>query len=497
MKILWVEDFGGRLAPSKIVAEVFKGLFGGVSLRQLYDVNDPDVGSQLSGLFKKYTLHEVHVCRSYVEWRETDEKQGSDFDVALIDINLSEYERTPAGEMPEGITNPDFDKGAGLRVYHQLIKKGFPDRNIAFFTGEGQSLEEFSRYCGEIFLDRPAHCFEKDPIHFEELRRWLSGKARQESLILRRGVIEGCGFVREQIESVHGSELEAELIFYKTTPRSVESDPEAFRREALDYVARLERFFLSHQHDGGAHPPYLFVKELAAKWEESYGQFIRAKVRPRFETRLAERFFNTSQFQLKLLRNWCAHNLLSPEPAPRDVAYFFILAMRSLARSEVNQTRRYEQLLAPLFGQAADESADDLWRPGLEFHLEHTYIQLNTLYREMRRYAAEPAEGRRHDNHFLAQFRGLGEMLDVLRKDEGLRKTVYELYRRRVQEFSLRLFYQSYWHGLFPLYLKPALYANLQSVGFNLEPVNGPFLSFLGRLIFKECFSEEAVEARA
>jgi hypothetical protein len=497
MKILWVEDFGGRLAPSKIVVAIFKELFEGANLGKLYKEN-PDVGGQLSELFREHTLHEIHVCRSYVEWKKLDEQQGSDFDVALIDINLSEYSRTPADEMPEGIESPNFDKGAGLRIYHQLIKKGFADNNIAFFTGEGQSLEEFSRYCGEIFLDRPAHCFEKDPLHFEELRRWLLEKSRQESLILRRGIIEGCSLVREKIESAEVSVLESQLIFYRTTPRNVSADPEVFRLEALDYLTRLERFFLPHQNDINAHPLYLFVKELAAKWEESYGHFIRAKERPRFETRLEERFFNTAQFQMKLLRNWCAHSLLSPQPAPKDVAYFFILAMRSLLRSDVSRVTQYEKILSPLFSGARDAATVEATPPGLEFHLERSYIQLNTLYEEMGRYAIEPVENRRHDNHFLATFKGVGELLElVLRKDEAVRKTTYELYRRRVRECSLRLFYQSYWHGLFPLYMKPALYANLQSVGFNLQPVSEPFLSFLGGLIFGECFDEESVPATA
>lgn len=495
MKILWVEDFGGRLAPSKIVVAIFKELFDGVNLGKLYKEN-PDVGGQLSELFKKHTLHEIHVCRSYVEWKKTDEQQGGDFDVALIDINLSEYLRTPVDEMPKGIDNPEFDKAAGLRIYHQLIKQGFPDNNIAFFTGEGQSLEEFSRYCGVIFLDRPTHCFEKDPVHFEELRRWLYEKSHEESLILRRGVVEGCSFVREKIESAEASELESSLIFYKTTPRNVSADPELFRREALDYLARLERFFLPHQNYSHAHPLYLFVKELAAMWEDSYGHFIRAKERPPFETRLEERFFNTAQFQMRLLRNWCAHNLLSPHPAPKDVAYFYILAMRSLVWSDVNQVAQYEKILSPLFSRPYKAAPDGVTPSGLEFHLEHSYIQLNTLYGEMRRGAREPVENKRHDNHFLAVFKGVGELLErVVRKDEASRKTIYELSRRRVQDYSLRLFYQSYWHGLFPLYMKPALYANLQSIGVILEPVSEPFLAFLGRLIFGECFTEEAVSS--
>jgi hypothetical protein len=186
MNILWAEDFGGPLATSKIVVQIFKGLFENAVLRKAYDPDDDDVAGQLASLFSQYTPHKIYVCKSYVEWKRIYEQHNGDFDIALIDINLESYP-TPESEMPDGIANPLFDKKAGFHIYHQLIRKGFPDDNIAFFTGEGQTLEEFTNYCGDIYLERPRHCFEKNPSHFEKLRQWLDDKANQESLILRRG----------------------------------------------------------------------------------------------------------------------------------------------------------------------------------------------------------------------------------------------------------------------------------------------------------------------
>jgi len=288
MKILWIEDFGSNLAPSKIVIEIFKGLFGEVNLRKEYNRHNRDVAGQLSELFRKHTLHEIYLCESYVEWKRAYEQHKGDFDIALIDINL-ESDPTPDDEMPPGIENRNFDKKAGFHIYHQLIKRGFPDDNIAFFTGEEQSLDEFSRYCGDIFLDRPRHCFEKNPVHFEQLRQWLVEKSKQESLILRRGVIEGCNFVRERVKAIDKADLESCLIFYKTTSKITDGDPETFRRDTLDYLARLERFFLPHHAYDKADLPYLFIKELADKWEEGKGYFIRAKEMPDFGTWLESR----------------------------------------------------------------------------------------------------------------------------------------------------------------------------------------------------------------
>jgi hypothetical protein len=131
---------------------------------------------------------------------------------------------------------------------------------------------------------------------------------------------------------------------------------------------------------------------------------------------------------------------------------------------------------------------------GLDYQLEKSYSRLNALFLEMKKQVSESVETRRHDNHFLEEFRAVGDLVDVIRRDEGLRPA-YEFYRQKVQEQSIRLSYESFWHGLFPLYLGKPMYANLQTVGFNLEPLPESFLSFLGRLIRPECFVEDDLKA--
>jgi hypothetical protein len=497
MKILWVEDFGDKLARSTIVIEIFEDLFEGVALKKVYNSDNPQVEAQLPELFREHTLHEIYVCQSYVEWKKVDEQHAGDFDVALIDINLVSYQ-TPSDEMPEGIDHPEFDKKAGFYIYHQLIKRGFPDANIAFFTGQKQSLKDFARYCGDIFLDRPAHCFEKSPAHFIQLRRWLSEKAGQQSLILRRGIIEGCRFMKERVKAIDSQELEARLIFYKTTVRNINADPEAYRRETINYLTRLERFFLPHQSYDKADLFNQFTKELVAKWgEESRGHFIRTKGAPRSRTWLEDQFHKTAQFQMKMLRNWSSHVQLSTELTAREAAYFFMLAMRSWVESDLNEIFRYEEILSTLFPVLPEPELNRLIHSGLEFHLERSYEQLRALHTDVLRQIKVSSEekrgafsmSRRIDNYFLAMFRELGEALDWL--DTG----AFEFNLRKVRDASLGLFYQSFWHGLFPMQIKTTFYANLQSVKFNVEPLSESFLSFLGQMIFKECFEEKEVAA--
>jgi hypothetical protein len=493
MKILWIEDFGDRFSRSEFIEEMFGELFKDIDLSEHYNEEDTDTAGQLSRLFAEHSLHEIHVCKSYVDWKRVDAEHRGDFDIALIDINLGSY--PTAGDMqPLGIDSPNFDKHAGFYIYHQLIKRGFPDDNIAFFTAQGTSLKEFTKYCGDIFLDRPAHCFQKNPTQFKQLRRWLAQKAGQQSLILRRGVIEGSRFLKAEIEATDRSELESRLIFFKATPRNVHDDPETFRREALDYLGILERSFLVQQPHENPHFFHLFIWDLAGKWEGSNWRYLRTKGSPRFETRLEERFHTTAHYQMKLLRNWYVHDLLSPELKASDVAYFFMLAMRAWLESDLNEIQKYERILSLLFTEVHDSEIEGQITSELESYLEQSYRQVRVLYTDIMRSIKEPIETRHDGNHFLATFKGLGELLDVLRKDkvEAPKGNGYEFLRRRTEEQSVRLFYQSYWHGLFPLFLRTALYANLQPLGFNLEPIGESFLAFLGRLTFTEGFIEMA-----
>ena len=198
MKILWIEDFSG-LPRDKIIIEVFSGLIPKNIFFNEYDMDSPDTQAQLSNLFEKYTPHQIYLCESYSQWKSVYEQHGGHFDIALIDINLDAYQ-TPADEIPEGIHSRGFDSRAGFYIYHQLIKHGFLNENIAFFTGEGQTLEEFTKYCRDIFLEGPQHCFEKNPTHFEMVRAWIKSRAIQFQAKAKRIFIS---YAKEDIKKAH------------------------------------------------------------------------------------------------------------------------------------------------------------------------------------------------------------------------------------------------------------------------------------------------------
>jgi hypothetical protein len=483
MKILWIEDFGGGLSPSKVVLDIFGDLIPKEIFDRDYDPVNEDVSTQLNLLFANNSLHQIHVCKSYSEWRETFEREASDFDVALIDINLEAY-RTPINRLPEGIDNSDFDKKAGFHIYHQLIKNGFSDENIAFFTGEENSLRDFSRYCGEILIEKPRFTFEKKATDFQRLRKWLSTKASTEELILRRGIIEGCRYIRDTVSKIDTGKLESSLLFFKTTTLTVDTDPEMFKAEVIDYLTKLESFFLWYREHQKSYLLFSFVRELAEKWDISSGYFSKDKEQPLFQSKLEDNFHRTSQAQMKRLRNWSVHGLLTYELSERDVAFFFIIAMRAWIKFDLEQPLHYEKLLLPLFSASVRFSESEIER-----NLEQSYFDLRGFFADVMRSFRDIPDPIITDNYFLSLVKALGEV------PERIQGRGSDVVKRKIRQISMTLFYQSYWHGLFPLWLKGNSYGNLQTVGFNIDGLpDKSFLAALGQATFRDAFEHSTLE---
>lgn len=477
MKILWVEDFGGGLSPSQVVIEMFKDI---IPLERFDLEYDPrvDVAKELPRLFEKHTFHQIYVCKSYTEWESLYQEQEKDFDLVLLDINLEAY-RTSPKEMPKGITNTKFDDYAGFYIYHRLIKDGFPDENIAFFTGYSNSLLFFSQYCSEILFERPRNTFEKTLEGFADLREWLYDKLNYDFyLILRRGIIEGCRFLRNKIANLPKDQLEDVLLFYKTIrSKKGDLDHQAHRNDLVDYLTMLEGFFSSFRKPANHNYVYqLFIKELASKWERSSGQFLPWRNPPLAETRLEDKFLTNCQRQMRILRNWTAHNLFSPQVTEQEVAYFFMLAMRAYIHIGFNEVLEYEKILGDLFSALKDKESEKKFVTNIEAYLLDSYHRLHQEFKD-------ELDASSRDNSFTALLDEFGRQPE----EKRIQGEFSEILQRKIQQLSVRLFFQSFWHGLFPSWID----ANQRAVCFEIEPIpSGTFAHFVGKLIFKKSFED-------
>lgn len=464
MKILWIEDFGGITKPSNIASNMFKELLAGSEKEGLRifanEYNpDKDISEELPRLFEKNTFHKAYVCKTYGEWVKTTEEQKGDFDVIFIDINLEQGSRKK--DRPEAFKdNDDFEKKAGFYIYHLLLKNSFPDDNIAFLTGEIPSLDDFINNCKNLLIEEPSNIFEKSDEEYKKLRKWLSEKANDPYLTLRRGIIEGCRFLKNELQKE--KDLENYILFNKTTDAELDKD------YICDYLTKLEEFF-------PLNPPKThkvvfthFLKELSAEWEMSWGYFKSEKpVNFWSETGNIEfNFKNFCQNQMKMLRNWTSHNQLSDNLTEKELAFFFMIAMRALFNLRINDIYDYDydNVLSEVF----DKNDSFKINTDIKIKLAQSYHKLRDK---------------------MGDFNPTRNEFSELMKDLGKHKD-----RSSIKDSSIKLFYQNFWHGLFPAQLKligdpKGKGSVLMFIDFDYKPIpKSSFPYFLGLLIFNESF---------
>ena len=479
MNILWIEDFGGGFGGAKVARDMFGGVLSSKILRQHYHP-DEEIWDELPRIFRQYSLHHVHICRSYLEWKAIFDTEAWDFDLALIDINLEQF-RTPAEQQPGGITNPDFDQKAGFYMYHQLIKACFPDDNIAFFTGNGNLLPDFEDFCNRILIEKPRHTFEKNPEDYAKLRVWLSQKDQDAYLTLRRGIIEGCRSIKNQLARLPEHEVADHLLFYKTTPIQVDQEPETYRQYVAEHLSKLQAFFPLHPPSQKQYLYHAFLKELAADWEISTGHF-ESKYRQQFSGGVERKFFALCQQQMKWLRNWSVHHLLPDDLTEKDIALCFMLAMRAWLQEDVQTILPYEHILAALFPPLEAAEFENALKHKLNACLKRSYYELRRKLLDIDQYVAV------RGNEFQELVRCLGDMpKQKKQKGEDLKRDIR-------QQWSRKLLYQQFWHGMFPCRLNlaspredskgVAMFINFPSAPM---PAN-TFPFFLAKRIFKESF---------
>jgi hypothetical protein len=471
MKLLWIEDFGSGVAGSKIAIDMFGDLIPKSIFDDEYN-HDEEVWTELPRLFEKHTIHRIYICKSYLEWKKVYGDHNGDFDIIFIDINLEAY-KTPKSKIP--VNHLNFDKKAGFYIYNQLIKDCFPEDNIVFFTAEGNSLKNFERMCGEMLTDKPKNAFEKKSTHYERLRKWITKKINSRYYILRRGIIEGCRFLKKELENTKANDLEQRLLFYKTTSDTVFHNPEFYRTEVEDYLKKLENFLPLKPPDDLGHVYQLFIKEMVEKWEKSFGYFRREKGTLLTNSMLEENLYKTSQFMMKLVRNWLSHGKFSSDISEREVAYFFILAMRSRIRLDTSKVYFHELILSDLFNSFPLEEINKE-NMMIRRCLDESFFELNKEFK------SKPDIGE-SDNYFLSLLNYFGKASEI---SDGSRARISREY---IRERSIRLFYQGYWHGLFPLWLNFHKDGIIHSVNFVIEQVkDDTFPFFLGRMIFRYAF---------
>jgi len=303
-------------------------------------------------------------------------------------------------------------------------------------------------------------------------------------ITLRRGIIEACVELKNKLETVAKLKIkkakdlkdlkkitnpvENFILFNKTCPESSENLSTDY---IIDYLIKLETFFPLNPPENKEQLFYLFLKELSAEWEMSRGYLKKGGFNEKEWEEWTNKekqefnFKNTCQRQMKLLRNWTSHYQLTDDLSEKEVAFFFVLAMRAWFDLKIDEIQFYEKIFGKIFTS------------GNKFKLnEEIKNQLAKSYQLLRKE--------------LGEYNPLGnEFIDLIKT--LVKKSDNMDY---LKNLSKRLFYQNFWHGLFPAYLNVAPHLEDKDsvamfVNFEYKDIpKDSFLYYLGKLIYNESF---------
>jgi hypothetical protein len=471
MRILWIEDFGEARNSESYVLAIFKDLLGEKVLDNHWDSDEiklkRDPQALLSFCQQHSTTHEAILCRHIHDFEQvmTEYILLQDIDVVLIDINLNSG-IDPAKPIPTGYRHEE----GGFYIYNLLIREGFPDCNICFLTGEKKStLIPFEQRCEQIFMPKP-QSFEKTDSEFAKFRKWLNDKELDNYLTLRRGIIEGCQYIR--------SLLNPDMIeFDKFLPidNSIPTpNPKSFVNNLLDYLETLQNLLPLRKPSNLQRFYKLFIRNLSLEWDTAYhpDNLPRCDKMDRdcFQSRI---FKYSCGWIMKCARNWAAHTTVFDNLSESEVAFLFIVSMRAMFK--LSQTpEKYERLLLNLFDKV----------DSIEMQNKIGTTPMNTLLPLSRTYLEAKNQIFQSNTNDALHFNSL----------------LNNLVNNQVEFDYVTGLFQIFWHGLSPvrLYERGTTIDNNKNVVFKYsfclndygKKDNG-FLFELARSIYKRSFEFE------
>ena len=181
MKILWIEDGRGIYPFSRLFPLLFGEFLGsrGSDLHQT-PFTGPSLQEKVRKVFQA-SAHDVVLCTSFSQWYK--QHRSDCFDLALIDVDLYAGRGSESaqahGILPHGLEAESFERHAGLWIYHDLLRMGMAEKNIALFIDGSE--QDFEKLCWRLCMPLPrSECaFPKRETGFAAFRSWLEQRRAQ------------------------------------------------------------------------------------------------------------------------------------------------------------------------------------------------------------------------------------------------------------------------------------------------------------------------------
>jgi hypothetical protein len=339
MNILWIEDFGGDLDSG---ANTLNLMFGDLLSFESWNEDELSILNRPNDLpdfcKKNSELNCIYLCRHYFDYQEF--KGNCDFlkeiDLVIIDIRLS---NNVSFDEPIPINSQDkekFHNNAGFYIFNDLVHLGFPSEKMSFMTGEKNSLSDFENKCADIYIPKAAG-FEKGDLGYLKLRNWIA-KCSSEYTVLRRGIIQGCAFLNNHIDTYDDNIQFRDFIKLENNQPTVEIPT----TEIKNYLDAISQFFALKEPNEKNTQYRLFLRTLVHEWEEN----IEANsLKEKHGNDLSKiRDIYTFAWLMKMTRNWVSHaNLLEPLD-PQIIAFLFLINMRAMFKLP-KETQSFENIL--------------------------------------------------------------------------------------------------------------------------------------------------------
>lgn len=329
MNILWIEDFGGDLPAGR---NILNQMFGDLMNFDKWDNDELSLTTRPADLnefcSQQKSLHTIYLCRNYFDYMTFKNEHAvlNEIDLVISDINLENRAHVSLDlPIPESYSDKTkFHQYAGFFIFNDLIYLGFPEAQMCFMTGEKNSFTGFAEKCRDNYMP-PVKGFEKSPTDYENLRAWIREKETDYSK-LRRGIIAGCNYLKTLTEN--------ELRFNDFIK---EDDKKIGLEDLVNYVGVLENFLPLQEPKNKERFYKLFVRTLAHEWEAAEPKRLNGQ----------NELFAFSWI-MKMSRNWLAHSKIFEKLTAQDVAYLFMVNIRTMFDLG-DKLVGYEKILLNLF----------------------------------------------------------------------------------------------------------------------------------------------------
>ncbi|WP_131655635.1 hypothetical protein [Methylocucumis oryzae] len=230
----------------------------------------------------------------------------------------------------------EFIEAEDIDGFCQYLENYFNDLN------DGVTNNTYNRFCEAYRRCRiePPKAINKSLNEAKQhLNHWLENHERNDYLVLRRGIVEGCEFLKSHIEKDDDNIKFRDFIKMENKQPTIEI-PTADIRNYLDTLAQF--LPLLKQSDDPTIFYRLFLRTLVHEWEEN----VEAKwLKEKHGNDLSKiRDIYTFGWLMKMTRNWVSHaNLLEPLK-PWLIAFLFIVNMRAMFKLP-KAIQPYEKIL--------------------------------------------------------------------------------------------------------------------------------------------------------